>query len=217
MKAHSTTRGEKTSDVATTNQILRESDFGAIDDLVEETINKAAEKMAAWAMQFIKLFYTSEHMISILGQEGEIVHEAVVNDLVEDGMDVIVSASGVDKLQAKREAFEMARMQLIDPLTFFKDSGMSDAKGRTERLMTFLTSPELYMQKFVLDRTTEEMAAMLNQQAPQQAQPQQAQPQAGQEMTAPPAGGGGNGINTTSNSMLQNYGGGSVSRNTKPF
>jgi len=191
MGAHSTTRGEMRTDVATTNQILREADFGKIDDLVEETINPAAEWIANWTMQFIKLFYTKEHMRKILGDDGEVTFTRIDRDLIEDGMEVIVSASGVDKIERKREAFERARLKLTDPLTFFVDTDSNDPIGRSDKLMTFLLSPELYHQKFVLKRDTAEMGQQLNQE-PVQAAPEQAQQQQAQPQPVPAGAGGGN-------------------------
>ena len=167
MGVHSTTRGERqpgTQETATGRQIMRESDFGKIDDLVEDTINPAAEWMAKWAMQFIKLFYTKAHMRKLLGKDGEVTFSKISRDSIEDGMEVMVSASGVDKLERKREAFERAKMQLTDPLSFFIDTDASDPLGRTEKLLTFMSSPELYMQKFVKKLDTQGMANELSQQ-----------------------------------------------------
>ena len=199
MKTHSTTRGEKTTDVATTNQILRESDYSGIDDLTEETINSVAERMAGWAMQFIKLFYTTEHTVKLLGKDGTVALEKVSRDDVTDGMDVIVSASGVDKMQSKREAYERARMKLTDPLSFFEDAGVSDPIGRTEKLMTFMMYPELYHQQFVKGRDTQGMVDALQQQPIGNGQ---ATPEAA--ATVAPQGGG-----TPTDTWLAGYGGGS--------
>ncbi len=163
MGTNSTTRGERESqETATGRQLLREADFGRIDDITEETINPAAEMMAAWAMQFIKLFYTTEHMRKLVGDDGEVAFEAITQDNVEDGMEVVVSASGVDKAERKREAFERARMKLTDPLTFFIDTDSSDPIGRTEKLMLFMTAPELYIQKFIEKRDTQGQVDALN-------------------------------------------------------
>ena len=167
MGTHSTTRGEREpgpQETATGRQIMRESDFGRIDDLVNETINPAAEWMANWAMQFIKMFYTKDHLRKLIGEDGEVVFTKVNRDLVEDGVEITVSASGVDKLERKREAFERARMQLTDPLSFFIDTDASDPIGRTEKLIVFLSSPELYMQKYVKKRDTKQMGEALQQQ-----------------------------------------------------
>jgi hypothetical protein len=144
------TRGEVQSDTATSNQIAREADFTRADDLVEETINYAAEKMARAVLQMIKLRYTQDHYVKILGDSGKFVFQRVHRDMIEDGMEVMVTASGVDKIKAERRAMDMAQLQLIDPLTFYKDIGASDPVGRTKKLMTFMTSPEQYMAEFVM-------------------------------------------------------------------
>lgn len=193
MGTNATTRGEKVSDVATTNQILREQDFGRIDDIVEETINDAAEQMSAWAMQFIKLRYTAEHMRRLLGKDGDTTFVKISRDLVEDGMEVMVSASGVDKVQRKREAFEKAKLGLIDPLQFFIDTDSSDPRGRTEKLLLFKLEPLQYYQQFVKERDVTQQAEALDQAPVAPAElppPPQAQPQPQQAL---PQGGGGEG------------------------
>lgn len=166
MGTHSTTRGERKpgpSETATGHQLLRESDYGRIDDLTEETINPAAEWMAKWAMQFIKLFYRKEHLRKLLGQDGEVVFTKITQDSVEDGQEVIVAASGVDKIERKTEAYERAKMEKTDPLTFFIDTDASDPIGRTEKLLIYQMSPELYYQKYVLKRDIPAMGQALQQ------------------------------------------------------
>lgn len=215
MGTRATTRGEREGDeTATGRQILREQDFGRIDDIVEETINHAAEKMSQWTMQFIKLFYTIDHLRRLVGEDGEITFLKISRDTVEDGMEVVVSASGVDKIQAKREAFERARMKLTDPLTFFVDTNSSDPIGRTRKLMTFMLSPELYVQQFVEKRDTEGMVSALNEQ-PIQGSGVPTEQAAEAFGVGQQAGGGGNGIATDPIAkegrilaFFNNYGGG---------
>lgn len=202
MRTHSTTRGEKTSDVATTNQILREADFGGIDDLVNETINPAAEWMANWAMQFIKLRYTTYHTRKILGKAGDTTLMMVSQDSIDDGMEVVVTASGVDKVQRKKEAYERARMKLTDPISFFEDTEASDPIGRAEKVILFMLSPELYYQKYVKTRDTQGMADALKKE-PVPAGNGQASPDQAAATAAPPQGGG-----TPADSWLMAYGGG---------
>jgi hypothetical protein len=182
MGTNATTRGERSGDeTAMGRQILRESDFGRIDDMVEETINPAAEKMAMWALQFIRLFYTKEHMVRVLGPDGNTTFMRITNDAVEDGMEIVTQASGVDKLMAKREAYERARMNMTDPLSFFTDVNATDPKGRTEKLMTLQASPELYLQKYIMGNSTTQMAQQLTAASPMAASPMGGAP------VAPPA------------------------------
>jgi hypothetical protein len=164
--AHATTRGERESDeTATGRQILREADYGKQDDEVQETINYAAVKMANAAMQLMKLRYTEEHLKRSKGKDGSVAFHSLTRDMIDDGMEVEVSASGVDKLRRKEEAFERAQLKMTDPLSFFEDTEASDPKGRTERLMWFTVDPNAYMSKYVLDvdpNNPQEMGEALN-------------------------------------------------------
>jgi len=160
--ANATTRGEREAgETATGRQILREGDFNKQDDEVEETINPAAEWMAMAAIHMIKLRYSKDKMRRILGTDGDFVYESINRDLVEDGMEVSVSASGVDKVRRKQEAFERARLKMTDPLSFLQDTDTPNAKKRTEMLMTFELAPDLYLKEFIKEQDTKAMAESL--------------------------------------------------------
>lgn len=199
---NSTTRGVREgNETATARQIFREADFGKIDDQVEDMINYAAEEMAAWSLQFIKLFYTRDHMRKLLGKDGEVTFVAINRDMVDNGMEVVTSASGVDKSQLKRDAFERARLQFTDPMSFFIDTDATNPVERTERLLLFIAAPELYLKTIKGEGETEDMAAQLQQISQQQIAAQGAQapvqpPVQGNAQpgvpAAPPQGGGGN-------------------------
>lgn len=148
----SAVRGQIQSDTATTNQIAREADFTRADDLVEDTINAASEWMAEWQLQFIKLRYTQQRMIQIMGPKGEVAYIRLKRDDISDGMEVMIKASSTDKMKAQRNAMETAKLgpPFTNPIDFFKDMDMYDAEGRTQRGLMFMADPTGYFQKYVL-------------------------------------------------------------------
>lgn len=149
-KAHvNAVSGVIQSSVATTNQIAREANFTYADDLVDATINYISEEMARAILQLIKLRYTEEHFVRLIGEDGKALFQRLHRDMIEDGMEVTITASGVDKIQRQNQAMDMAKLQLIDPLTFYEDIGAKNAQERTKRLVTFLTSPEQYWLEYV--------------------------------------------------------------------
>ena len=79
--------------------------------------------MARAALQLIKLRYTEEHFVRDLGDDGKTTFQKIHRDMIEDGMEVNITASGTDKLKAERRAMDMARMKLIDPHTFYRYRG----------------------------------------------------------------------------------------------
>lgn len=147
-----TTRGIQESDSTLgESQMAREADYGVIDDIVEDTINACAEWQARWSMQFIKLFYNKPHLRHILGKDGEVLHVRLSRDAVEDGMEAVVSASGVDKMQRKRMAIENMKLGIGDPLTFYEDTEQSNPKERALRAFLSKMAPQMYIQQYLMD------------------------------------------------------------------
>jgi hypothetical protein len=168
MGVHGPARGEvDMGSPATNNQLSREGDFTRSDDLVDDTITYAAEKIANWILQFIKLRYTEDHLKRLLGEDGKTVFTAINRDMVEDGMEVTIGASGTDKLKAQQNAMDMAKLQLIDPFSFYTDIGAADPKGRTQRLVQFLdpNMRSVYLQSLGID-VASQMSGALNQMTP---------------------------------------------------
>src|SRR5690606_15442962 len=117
-------------------------------DIVNETILHVVTELSKARLHIMKLRYTPEHFEKIVGRYGKNLHFRLTNDLIDDGMEIVVSASTTDKLKAERNATSMAQMTLIDPLTYFEDLGLPDPEGRAERLFLYQTNPEMYYQKF---------------------------------------------------------------------
>lgn len=192
MASATSIRGEVQDEAVTNNQIGRESNYTVIDDMVEETINKAAEWIAGWAMHMIKTRYTQAHFRKILGSKGEWIFAQLHQDFVEDGQAVMIKASGADKLRMQNNAMNMGKMEMTDPLSFFEDMGLDDPEGRTARLVTFKSDMPLYLSSFVetAATSTPELAqklAAITQQQSQQNQPPQGAPQPGQQNPNGPA------------------------------
>lgn len=143
---HQATRGQANQDTPATNtQLSREGDFSRLDDLMDDTINYASERWANWDMQFIKLFYTEAHLKRVIGPDGQWLNVMIHRDDVSDGMEVIISASGSDKLRAEQAATDDAKMKLTHPFQYYTDKGYSDPRGRTLGLMNFLMNPQGYL------------------------------------------------------------------------
>lgn len=179
--AHSqAVRGEIKAGPATSNQIAREGDFTSADDMVEDTINPAAQWMADWAMQFIKLRYTKDHFRWIMGIAGDMVWQKLNRNMVIEGMTIKIKASGTDKLRAQNNAIDMAKMQMTDPYTFYVDMGLSDPEGRTEKVILAKTDSMAYLQKVVKGLNSSEALAqaLANQELPSPPAQQQQQPPA---------------------------------------
>lgn len=141
--------GQLQSEVATSNQIGRENNFTVLDDIVENTINPACEWIAQWQMQFIKLRYTEPHMVYLQGQKGKDAFISLKSNMVDQGQEVKIKASGTDKLKAHNEAQQMWQEQAIDPINFYRDMGFDDYVERADAFMTYNLDKNSYYVKFV--------------------------------------------------------------------
>ena len=57
---------------------------------------------------------------------------------------------------------DMAKLQMIDPLTFYKDLGVSDPQGRVQKLLMFQSDPQGYFTKYGMGlENTQQMADAL--------------------------------------------------------
>lgn len=150
MGVNATTRGVREGEQTLGEaNMFREQDFGFIDDLVEETINDAAEWIAQWSMQFIKVFYTKDHYVEVIGKDGDSLFQAVNQDLIDDGMVAEVSASAVDKMMRKQLAMQNVKLGMSDPLTYFTDMGAPDPKERARKAFLYANAPQMYAAEFL--------------------------------------------------------------------
>jgi hypothetical protein len=147
-----TTRGVQPSGDTTLgqSQMYREQDFGFIDDLVEDTINDFSEWRGQWSMQFIRLFYTKDHMREIVGKDGDSIFTAINQNHVSDGLVVEVSASAVDKMLKKQLAVQNMKMGVGDLLSYYEDTNQSNPKERAYRAFMQQTSPQMYAQTYLM-------------------------------------------------------------------
>jgi hypothetical protein len=156
---HGATRGQVTTSVATTNQISREADFTKNDDVFDETILHVATEVSKARLHMMKLRYTEEHWKKLAGlEEGKYLELRLDNDSIDDGLEVVVTASTVDKLRAERNAQAMAELGFTEPVSFYKDMGIPNAEERAEMLFLKETSPSLYYQKFILKKDIQDIA-----------------------------------------------------------
>ena len=84
-----------------------------------------------------------------MGVAGDVIYQKLNRNMIMDGMILKIKSSGSDKIRAQNNALEMAKMEMTDPFTFFKDMGLSDPEGRTEKLILAKTDPMAYLQKVV--------------------------------------------------------------------
>lgn len=171
MGTHSTTRGERQEqETLGGRQILREGDFGRIDDLVQEAIEPTFAKAFQVATHLMKLRYTEPHYAKLTGTDGQFDMITFSQDSIEDGIEVMVQAGSsvpIDKVFRRAEALELANSKSIALDDLYERLGWDNPKESALKVLAFNMNPMVYAQVLASGQTfTEAMAANPNLLAP---------------------------------------------------
>lgn len=152
MGTHSTTRGERSKQPTLGQDVLaKESDYGRIDGAVRG-LEKVADELFNWETQVMKLKYKKAHYISRLGDSDASVMEEFKGEDIEDGIKITVkqgSTLPTDKLSQRQEAIELAKLNKIDPITFFERMSYPNPRETAKRLVMYNIDPKLLFPELV--------------------------------------------------------------------
>lgn len=136
MGTQQTVRGERTADESgVARQIAREGSLGRLDDFVATVIEPITQEIAEWSIQMLKVFGTKTSFVEVLGSTGEKEFLEFDRDAIDDGINISVKASSVDKTERRAVATQLASSGNIDPLSLFEDLGALNPKERARRIM----------------------------------------------------------------------------------
>lgn len=146
MGTHSTTRGEKSQQPTLgQDKLAKESDFGRIDGIVRG-LEKVADELYNWEAQVMKVKYTKEHYMSVLGGEDAAIMESFKGDNIEDNISITVkqgSTLPTDKVSQRNDAIELAKAGKIDNISFFEKMDFSNPREMAKRLYMQEKYPDL--------------------------------------------------------------------------
>ncbi len=152
MGTHSTTRGEKSKNPTLGQDLMaKESDFGRIDGFVR-SIEKAADELFNWEVQMMKVKYTKDHYVSMLGESDAATMIKFNKSKIEDGIKITVkqgSTLPTDKLTQRQEAIDLARLNKIDPISFFERMDYPNPRETAKRLVMYDKDPMLLFPELV--------------------------------------------------------------------
>lgn len=164
MGTHSTTRGERqTNETLGGRMILREADYGRIDDLVQEAVEPTFAKAYQVATHMMKLRYTEAHYARVTGPDGKFDLIEFSRDSIEDGLEVYVlpgSSLPQDKVSKRMEAMELAAGGMIPLDELYERLGWDNPKEVALKLIVFNTNPVMYSQILASGKTFTEAVAM---------------------------------------------------------
>lgn len=150
---HDVSRGERSK-----NQTLGQDEMQAQQDITRiDDIARAQEKMASryfkYLFQMMKVYYTEDHFYRAVGEDGQFDFIVMSSDLIEDGVDIKVTAGSmmpIDRKSQQKWVGDLLSAGMIDPLTVFEvaaGGNMPSPQKMLERYLLFKTDPFAFMEK----------------------------------------------------------------------
>lgn len=159
---HSTLRGERgKQETLGGRMLLREGDVSRIGDLVQSAIEPAAEELYNGLVQLFKVFYVRERFVKHAGKEGDVSFLQFNRDKIEDGVGITVRTGTTlptDKMAQRAEALDLAKANLIDPMTLFEKLDHSNPREEARRLILYTIDPKAYMTEVLGEKEGKDFA-----------------------------------------------------------
>lgn len=136
---HGAVRGAGDSKTLGGQILNRQQDLSRIDQLTR-CINRGMARLADGLVQMMKMYYTEEHVIKILGRDGSIEFIKFTQDDIDDGT-VIQVKSGtppvLDPIAKFNQAIQLWQLGALDPETLFERLEFADPQLAAQKLQAW--------------------------------------------------------------------------------
>lgn len=134
---HSATRGAAQAKTLGQDILSRQQDFTR-GDMITRVLNRGVARLANGLTQLMKMFYTENHVIKILGEEGAITFVNLNRDEIDDHIEIYVKGDAVlpmDEVSKRTEAVQLWQLGALDPTTLFERLKFPNPEKSAQRLI----------------------------------------------------------------------------------
>lgn len=135
---HKAVRGESQGDVTLGGQMLnRQQDLSRVEQLTRVN-NRAVARLANGLVQLMKLYYTSDHVVKVLGKEGAFEFIRFNRNDIEDGAVIHVKSGTppvLDPVARYNQAIQLWQLQALDAQTLFERLDFPNPRESAEKLL----------------------------------------------------------------------------------
>jgi len=130
-------RGQSGQQTATQDLMARNEAYNR-QDLLVRAIDRSLDKYFNYLLQMIKVYYTKDHFISALGEDGRYDFVTLNRNDIEDGIKVRVKAGStlpMDKGRLEQVALSLAKMGKISLLSLYEFLDVPNPGKHVERVL----------------------------------------------------------------------------------
>jgi len=140
MGVHSATRGQAQAKTLGQDILSRQQDFTRIDTLTR-VLNRMVDRVANGLVQLMKLNYTENHLIKVIGEEGAVSFVNLNRTNIDDHIEIQVKSGQnlpMDEVSLRTEALQLWQFGAIDPVTLFERLKFPNPEKAAELLLLWL-------------------------------------------------------------------------------
>ena len=137
MGVHASTRGSANAKTLGQDILSRQQDYTRID-LVTRILNRGVYRLANGLTQLMKMYYTENHVIKILGEAGATEFVNYSRNDIEDGMEIEVKSGQtvqMDEVTLSNQAISLWQQGALDPVTLYQLLKFPYPEKSAERLI----------------------------------------------------------------------------------
>ncbi|GAG25217.1 unnamed protein product, partial [marine sediment metagenome] len=119
---HPAARGAGAAKTLGQDIISKQQDLTRID-LITRVVNRGVQRLAEGLVQLMKMFYTENHVVKILGEDGAVEFVTLNSDMIEQTIEIDVKTGRspeTDKLQMANQAIQLWQLGAIAPQDLFE-------------------------------------------------------------------------------------------------
>lgn len=128
--------------------MLLKNQAGMLQDDLVRAVQQGMSQYYQLKLQMMRVYYTDDYWFAQKGADGNFDFIMLNSDLVDPGVRINVQADStlpIDKESVRAQANVLARLRLIDPLTYYEDLGLPNPELRAERLTRYNLDQMGYM------------------------------------------------------------------------
>ena len=131
-------RGESNNNQTATQDLMARNQAQGRQDLLVRAVDRGLDDYFNKLLHMVKVYYTEDHFVSVLGEDGRYDFFAINRDDIEDGVKVRVKAGStlpMDKSRLQQVAMELAGMGKISLLSLYEFLDVPNPGKHVERVL----------------------------------------------------------------------------------
>lgn len=134
---HPASRGAGAAKTLGQDIISKQQDLSRID-LITRVINRGVQKVAEGLVQLMKMFYDTNHVMKILGEDGAVEFVSLNSNEIEQTIEIDVKTGRspeMDKIQLANQAIQLWQLKALAPQDLFEKLEFPEPEKAAERLL----------------------------------------------------------------------------------